>query len=43
MASAVPIFVIPGPPAGPGLESITPVCDYGLRARSHSLAPRNDE
>jgi hypothetical protein len=30
--------VIPGRPAGPDPESITPVCDYGFRVRSHSAS-----
>ncbi len=35
-------LVIPGRAKGAGPESITPVCDYGFRARRFA-APRNDE
>jgi len=35
--------VIPGRAEGAGPESITPVSEYGFRARSLTLAPRNDE
>jgi hypothetical protein len=31
-------LVIPGRPEGPEPESITPVCDYGFRARHHSTS-----
>jgi glycolate oxidase FAD binding subunit len=34
--------VIPGEPAGRGPESISPVGEYGFRARGLSPAPRND-
>jgi hypothetical protein len=33
--------VIPGRPAGPGPESITPIRDYGFRVRRFA-ATRND-
>jgi glycolate oxidase FAD binding subunit len=42
-ASSVQSNVIPGEPAGRGPESITPVGEYGFRARGLSPAPRNDE
>ena len=35
--------VIPGEPEGRGPESITPVGEYGFRARGRAPAPRNDE